>query len=84
MEDEELGLHVDWVALPFVLIPAALVSLYARSVSGGWTQPWLSLKPVWWFGLLFLVPPLGFVLLAVNLFVYRKVPGAITGRTRSS
>jgi hypothetical protein len=50
-------------------------------MSGGLMRPWISLKPVWWFLLLFLVPPLGYLLLAVNLFARRGTPGAITGRT---
>ena len=44
-------------------------------------RPWISLKPLWWFLLLFLLPPLGYLLLAVNLVVHRRTTGAIIGRT---
>ena len=80
MEDEGLRLYVNWAIVPFCLVPAIAIALYARYVSGGWTRPWISLKPVWWFLILFLLPPLGFLLLVVNLFVHRHTPGAITGR----
>ena len=77
---EGVGFSINWVMVPFCLVPAIAIALYARHVSGGWIRPWISLKPVWWFFLLFLVPPLGFLLLVVNLFVHRHTPGAITGR----
>lgn len=75
----ELDFWFNWAAVPLFLVPALLIGLYGRHVSGGWARPWISLKPVWWFLLLFLVPPLGYLLLVVNLFVYRKVPGAVAG-----
>lgn len=81
MEDVDVSFHINWLSVPLFLIPAFAITLYAAHVSGGFTQPWISLKPLWWFLLLFLVPPLGYVLLAVNLFAHRRTPGAITGRT---
>ena len=57
------------------------IALYARHVSGGGMRPWISIKPVWWFLLLFVVPFVGIPLLTVNLIVHRRTPGAITGRT---
>ena len=77
---EGVGFSINWVMVPFCLVPASAIALYARHVSGDWMRPWISLKPVWWFLLLFLVPPLGFLLLVVNHFVHRHTPGAITGR----
>jgi len=49
-------------------------------VSGGWVRPWIGIKPLWWFLLLFLLPWIGLPLLVVNLIVHRQTPGAITGR----
>lgn len=66
--------------MPIFLLLAIAVALYARHVSGGWMRSWISLKPVWWFLLLFLVPWILLPLLVVNLFVHRHTPGAITGR----
>lgn len=43
-------------------------------------RPETSLKPLWWFLFLFLVPPLGYILLIVNLLVHTRTPEAITGR----
>ena len=74
-----IDFYVNWAMVPICLVPAVAVAIYAKQVSGGWTKPWISLKPVWWFLLLFLLPPLGFLLLAVNLFVHRRTQGAITG-----
>jgi hypothetical protein len=74
-----IDLYVNWAMVPICLVPAVAVAIYAKHVSGGWTKPWISLKPVWWFLLLFLLPPLGFLLLAVKLFVHRRTQGAITG-----
>ena len=81
MEDVGVGFHINWLSVPFFFVPALGIALYAAHVSGGLMRPWISLKPVWWFLLLFLVPPLGYLLLVVNLFAYRRTPGAITGRT---
>ena len=78
--DVALGLHVNWVSVAIFLVLASAIALYARHVSGGWMRPWISIKPLWWFVLLFLVPPLGLLLLVVNLVVHRHVPGAITGQ----
>lgn len=80
MGDVGLSFHINWVSVPIFLVLAIAIALYARHVSGGWMRPWLSLKPVWWFLLLFLVPWIGLPLLVVNLFVHRRTPGAITGR----
>ncbi len=80
MEIESWGFYVNWVMVPFCLVPAIAIALYAKHVSGSWMQPWISLKPVWWFLLLFLAPPLGFLLLFVNLFVHRHTPGALGHR----
>ena len=71
---------VNWVGATILFALAAGITTYARRVSGGWTRPWLSITPVWWFVMLFLVPPPGYLLLLVNLIVHRRVPGAITGR----
>lgn len=80
MDIEISGPYINWEMVPICLVPAVAIALYAKHVSGGWTRPWMSLKPVWWFLLLFLVPPLGLILLVVNLVVYRRTPEAITGR----
>lgn len=78
--DVELGFRINWVSVPIFLVVAIAIALYARHVSGGWMRPWISIKPLWWFLLLFLVPPLGLLLLVVNLVVHRHIPGAITGQ----
>ena len=78
--DVELGFRINWVSVAIFLVLAIAIALYARHVSGGWMQPWISIKPLWWFLLLFLVPPLGLLLLVVNLVVHRHIPGAITGQ----
>lgn len=75
------GFRVNWVSVPIFLVLGIVIALYAKHVFGGWTRPWISIKPVWWFLLVAVVPPLGFILLAVNLYVYRQAPGAITGRS---
>ncbi len=77
--DVGLDFRINWVSLWIFLGLAVAVALYARHVSGGWMRPWLNIKPVWWFLLLFLLPPLGLLLLVVNLVVNRHKPGAITG-----
>ena len=79
-QDVGISFYINWVMVPICLVPAIAIAIYARHVSGGSMQPWISLKPVWWFLLLFLLPPLGFLLLVVNLAVHRHTPGAITGR----
>lgn len=80
MDEASSGFYINWVSVPFFLVPAVAISLYARHVSGSWMRPWISLKPLWWLLLLFLLPPLGYLLLIVNLVVHRSTPGAITGR----
>ncbi len=84
MDDVGVSFHINWLNVPFFLLPAVAIALYAAHVSGGFMRPWISLKPLWWFLLLFLLPPLGYLLLAVNLFVHRRTPGAITGRTAAA
>ena len=66
--------------MPIFLVLAIAIALYARQVSGGWMRPWISIKPLWWLLLLVLVPPLGLLLLVVNLVMHRHIPGAITGQ----
>jgi hypothetical protein len=80
-EDVTNSLYINWLSVPFLFVPSMAIALYAAHVSGGFMRPWISLKPVWWFPLLFLAPSLGYLLLAVNMFVHRRTPGAITGRT---
>lgn len=46
-------------------------------------RPWIGLKPVWWFVLVFLVPWIGLPFLVVQLILHRQTPGAITGRHTS-
>lgn len=79
MGDTEAGFYVNWSALPILLVFALGVALYARKVSGGWMRPWLGTKPVWWFVLLFLLPPFSYLYLAVALFSHRHTE-AITGQ----
>jgi hypothetical protein len=74
-----MGFRINWFSVPIFLVLAIAVTLYARHVSGGWMRPWISIKPLWWFVLLLLVPPLGLLLLVVNLIVHRHIPGAIMG-----
>ncbi|MDF2093705.1 hypothetical protein P0Y31_15240 [Knoellia sp. 3-2P3] len=76
MQHAGLSFHLTWVSVPIFLLLAIAVALYATHVSGGWMRSWISLKPVWWF----LVPWILLPLLVVNLFVHRHTPGAITGR----
>jgi hypothetical protein len=66
MAGEGMLLYINWASVPLFLVPAITVALYARYVSG-WMRPWIRLKPVWWFLFLFLLPPLGYLLLVVNL-----------------
>lgn len=80
MEDTGFSFHINWVSVPIFLVLAIAITLYARHVSGGWSRPWLSLMPGWWFLLLFLVPWIGLPLLVWNLIVHRHTPEAITGR----
>jgi len=75
-----VSFYLNWASLPIFLVLALAVALYARHVSGGWTRPWLALKPVWWFVLLFLLPWAGVPVLVVSLFVQRHRPGAVTDR----
>ena len=74
-----MGFEINWASVLVFLLLATAIALHARHVSGGWMRPWISIKPVWWFLLLFLLPPLGLLLLAANLVVHRHTPGAITG-----
>ncbi|HMM96242.1 hypothetical protein [Phycicoccus sp.] len=77
----DVDFHINWVSVPIFLVAALAIAAYARHVSGGMSRPWLGLNPPWWFLLLFLLPPLGYLHLAVNLYAHRHTPGAITGRT---
>ena len=74
---------VNWVSVPIFLALATVISLHARRVSGGWRQPWIGTKPVWWFVLIFLLPWVGLPLLIANLILHRGTPGAISGRQAS-
>lgn len=76
-----LEVDISWLGLLALFVPALAISAFARRVSGSWKASWLSMSPRAWFAFLFVVPPLGYTLLVVNLFVYRRRPGAITGRT---
>jgi hypothetical protein len=80
VSDGGSGFYVNWVSVPIFLVLAIAIALYARRVSGGWTRPWIGIKPLWWFLLLFLVPWIGLPLLVANLIIHRRKPGAITGR----
>lgn len=80
MEDTGFNFYINWVSVPIFLLLAIGIALYARHVSGGWMRPWISLKPVWWFALLFVAPWIGLPLLVGKLIVHRHTPGAITGR----
>lgn len=80
MEDTGLAFQINWVSVPIFLLLAIAIALYAKRVSGGWVRPWIGIKPLWWFLLLFLLPWIGLPLLVVNLIVHRQTPGAITGR----
>ena len=62
------------------MLSAIAIALYASHVAGGWMRPWLGIKPVWWFLLIFVLPWIGIPLLIANLIVHRRTPGAITGR----
>ncbi|MBM6404196.1 hypothetical protein JQN72_08055 [Phycicoccus sp. CSK15P-2] len=84
MEDVGVRFYVNWLAVPFFFVPALAIALYAAHASGGWKRPWIGVRPVRWFLLLFLLPPLGYLLLATNLVVHRRTPGAITGRKGAS
>ncbi len=81
MEDVGVSFYINWLSVPFFFVPALAIALYGAHLSGGLMRPWMSLKPVWWFVLLLLLPPLGYLPLAVNLFVHRRTPGATIGRT---
>lgn len=80
MEDTGFSIDINWVTVPIFLALAIAIALYARHVSGGWTRPWLSVKPVWWFLLLFFLPWIGLPVLVVSLIVRKRTPGAVTGR----
>ena len=80
MGDADIGFHVNWLSLPIFLVFALGVALYAKNVSGSWARPWLGTKPVWWFVLLFLLPPFSYLYLVVTLLSNRHTPEAITGR----
>ena len=80
MEDVGLAFRINWLSVPIFLALAIAIALYARHVSGGWTQPWLRIKPLWWFLLLFMLPWIGLPVLVVSLFVHRSTPRAIPGR----
>ncbi|KGN32171.1 hypothetical protein N802_10665 [Knoellia sinensis KCTC 19936] len=82
--DVDVGFFINWGVVPLFLIPALAIAFYAKHVSGGWLLPWINLKPVWWFVLLFVLPWIGYLVLVVNLLVHRNTPGAITGRRASA
>lgn len=77
--DVDFGFRINWVSVPIFLALAIAIALYARRAAGGWTRPWIGIKPVWWFVFLFLLPWIGLPVLAVSLFVHRHTPRAITG-----
>lgn len=78
MEDVGLGLSINWVFVSISLALAIPVGLYAKHVSGGWMRPWIGVRPVWWFVLVFLVPWIGLPLLIAQLILHRRHP-AMTG-----
>ena len=84
MEDSSVAFRINWVSVPIFLVLAIVIALYAKRVSGGWMRPWIGLKPLWWFLLLFLLPWIGLPVLGVNLILHRNTPGAITGRDHTA
>jgi hypothetical protein len=80
VEGFEVGFFINWVSVAVFLVLATAIAFFAKYVSGGWTRPWLGIKPMWWFVVLFLLPQVGLPLLAVSMFLHRRNPGAITGR----
>lgn len=72
----DVNVWVNWSSVPLFLLPALAIALFGRHVSGSWTRPWLSVTPAWWLLLLFLLPPLGYVLLVVMVLVHRRGPAA--------
>ena len=79
--DVDFGFGINWVSVPILLALATAIALYAKHVSGGWMRPWIGIKPVRWFVLLFLLPWIGLPVLAVTLLVHRHTPSAMTGNS---
>lgn len=79
--DVDFGFGINWVSVPIFLALAFAVAAYASREAGGWTRPWIGIKPVWWFVLLFLLPWVGLPVLGVSLWVHRHARRANTGTT---
>ncbi|GAA4117694.1 hypothetical protein GCM10022415_15860 [Knoellia locipacati] len=77
---EDVGFQVNWISVPIFFALAGGLALHAKRVSGGWTRPWIGIKPLWWFVLIFFVPFVGVPVLVVRLIANRDTPGVITGR----
>lgn len=73
-----LDLRVNWISVLIFAVVAIITAYLAQRASGGWSRPWMGLKPLWWFGLIFLVPWIGLPILGVQLLLHRRktlVPG---------
>jgi hypothetical protein len=71
MEDDgtmfvQFGFHVNWPATVALLLTAIAIALVARMWSGSFGAPWAGHRPVVWFLVVFVLPPVGLVLFVIG------------------
>jgi hypothetical protein len=57
---------VNWPATVLILVTAVAIALVARMWSGSFGAPWAGHRPVVWFLVVFLLPPVGVVLFIIG------------------
>ena len=60
------GFHVNWPATVALLLTAIAIALVARMWSGSFGAPWAGHRPVVWFLVVFVLPPVGLVLFVIG------------------
>ena len=69
MGDEDVAFAqfwVNWPATVAVGITAVAIALVARMWSGSFGAPWAGHRPVVWFLVVFVLPPVGLVLFVIG------------------
>ncbi|MGL5931239.1 MAG: hypothetical protein ACRCY8_20090 [Dermatophilaceae bacterium] len=75
MEIEGANFSVNWVSASIFFVLGLAIAWHGRRASGSWTRPWLGLRPLWWFVVLFLLPFVGYLMLAVGLISRKRTSG---------
>jgi hypothetical protein len=60
-----MSVSVNWWGLLALLVTATAIALVARTWSGDFREPWGGHRPVVWFLVVVLLPPVGLVLFCI-------------------